>query len=188
MRPHDSQLAYHVMLYAIQALSDGDLAAIEDLDFTSDEVHQLSQLSVKALRHLSRLAGHFIVVKTDHDCFAKMMNHLHYEIENEALQDELIHHEAPIIMMNCLFGMSSSEYIQRQKLLGVPRRGAGRPAMLEEEDETRVWQSWANTDESLPLPQRYLQVAQETRLPLRTLWSLIQSWEETSESGLKDDA
>ena len=187
MRQHDSQLAYHVMLYAIQALSDGDLAAIEDLDFTADEVRQLSQLPVKALRHLSRLAGHFVVVKTDHACFAKMMDHLHHEIENEALQDELIRHEAPITMMNSLFGMSSAEYIQRQKLLGIPRRGAGRPALLPEEEEHRVWQSWSSTDASSPQPQRYLQVARETRLPLRTLWSLIQSWENSSGNSPKGE-
>jgi len=183
MRQHDSQLAYHVMLYAIQALSDGDLSAIEDLDFTADEVRQLSQLPVKALRHLSRLSGHFVVVKTDHDCFAKVMSHLHHEIESEALQDELIIHEAPITMMNTLFGMSSAEYIQRQRLLGIPRRGAGRPAQLEEDEETRVWHSWSATDASSPLPQRYLQVAKETGLPLRTLWSLILGWENSNGSG-----
>ena len=187
MRQHDSQLAYYVMLYAIQALSEGDFAAVEDLDFTADEIQQLSQLPVKALKHLSRVSGHFLIVKTDHQCFAKMMDHLSYEIENEALQDELIRHEAPIAMMNSLFGMSSAEYVQRQRLLGIPRSGAGRPAMLEEEDEIRVWQSWTGTDESSPQPARYLQVAKETELPLRTLWSLIQSWECRNDRVLEED-
>lgn len=177
MRHHDSQLAYHVMLYAIQALAEGDFTAIEDLDFTAEEIQQLSQLPVKALKHLSQLSGHFLNVKTDHQCFAKMMSHLQHELESEAIQDELIRHEAPITMMNTLFGMSSGEYIQRQKVLGVPRCGAGRPPQLEEEEEHRVWGIWSKIDTNQPETQRYLQVARETGLPLRILWSLIQSWE-----------
>lgn len=177
MRQHDSQLAYHVMLYAIQALSEGDLAAIEDLDFTTEEVQQLSLLPVKALRHLSRLGGHFLVVKTDHQCFSKMMSYLRHEIERETQQDELIRHEAPITMMISLFGISSAEYIQRQKLLGIPRHGAGRPQQLTDEEQESVWYSWIKTKE-LPLVERYLAVAKEARQPLRALWSLIQSWED----------
>ena len=182
MRRNDSQLAYHVMLYAIQALNDGDFTAIEDLDLTSDEIQQLSQLPVRALKHLSKLSGHFLIVKTDHECFAKMMSHLHHELESEALQDELIRHEAPITMMNSLFGMSSAEYIQRQKVLGVPRCGAGRPPQLAEEDEHRVWRAWTTQDAGQPETLRYLQVAKETQLPLRALWSLIQSWENNQRS------
>ena len=94
MHNHDSQLAYHVMLYAIQALSEGDFRAIDDMDFTVDEVQQLSQLPVKALKHLARLSGHFLSVKTVHHCFEKMMNYLKHELEQDELQNELIRHEA----------------------------------------------------------------------------------------------
>lgn len=177
MRRHDSQLAYHVMLYAIQALNDGDYAAIEDLDLTPDEIQKLSKLPVRALKHLSKLSGHFLIVKTDHECFEKMMSHLHLELEADALQDELIRHEAPITMMNSLFGMSSGEYIQRQKILGVARCGAGRPPQLNEEDETRAWKSWNAQDKTQPETHLYLNVAKETKLPLRILWSVIQNWE-----------
>ena len=177
MRRHDSQLAYHVMLYAIQALNDGDYAAIEDLDLTPDEIQQLSKLPVRALKHLAKISGHFLIVKTDHECFEKMISHLHLGLESDALQDELIRHEAPITMMNSLFGMSSGEYIQRQKILGVARCGAGRPPQLGEEDEHRVWNAWNAQNENQPDTHRYLEVAKETQLPLRALWSLIQSWE-----------
>ena len=178
MYPHDSILAYHVMLYAIQALSEGDLKAIKDLDFTVDEIRQLSQLPVKAIKHLARMSGHFMEIKTDHNCFNKIMVHLRQELANDALQDELLRLEAPITMMNTLFGMSTTEYIQRQKLLGIPGRGAGRPALPSDEEQVTIWESWVKT-EGLPLPERYLQVARETERPLRALWSLIQSWEST---------
>ena len=181
MRLHDSQLAYHVMLYAVQALGEGDFAAIEDLGFTTDEIQQLSQLSVKALAHLSRLSGHFLNIKTDHQCFLKMMDHLQYEIEREVLQDELIRHEAPITMMISLFGISSGEYIQRQKLLGIPSHGAGRPPQLTDEEQVTVWHSWVKVKEQ-PIPERYITLAKETGHPLRVLWSLIQSWENSEES------
>lgn len=183
MRPHDSQLAYQVMLYAIQALSEGDLAAIKDLDLTPEEVHQLTQLNVKALRHFSKLSGHFLTIKTDHDCFSKMMKHLQMEMEQEAVIDELIEHEAPITMMIELFGMSSSEYIQRQRLLGVPQRGAGRPAALDDEIQVEVWRQWKATQHQ-PQLERFLTVSRETGLPLRSLWSLIQSWENSTKRSL----
>ncbi len=176
MRQHDSQLAYHVLLYAIQALSEGDLAAINDLDFTAAEVNQLSQLTGKALRHFAKLSGHFLTIKTDHECFAKMMARLQNQLEQEAYIDALIQHEAPITMMIHLFGISSAEYIQRQKLLGVPQRGAGRPAALDDDTQIEVWHKWKAT-EALPAIERYLAVSRETGLPLRSLWSLIQSWE-----------
>ena len=177
MHNHNSQLAYHVMLYAIQALSEGDFKAIEELDFTVDEVQQLSQLPVKALKHLARLSGHFLRVKTDHHCFEKMMSHLQHEIERDTLQDDLIRHEAPIAMMTSLFGMSTAEYIQRQKLLGIPSQGAGRPTLLSDEDQETVWHSWRKTEDQSSAVERYLAVARETGHPLRCLWSLIQSWE-----------
>lgn len=180
MRQHDSHLAYHVMLYAIQALSEGDLAAIKDLDLTPEEVHQLSRLTVKALKHFSKLSGHFLTIKTDHDCFFKMMKHLQIEMEQEALIDALIEHEAPITMMIDLFGMSSAEYIQRQKLLGVPQRGAGRPPTLDDETQIDVWHKWKAT-EPLPRIERYLAVSRETAIPLRSLWSLIKSWEHSAD-------
>ena len=186
MRRHDSQLAYHVMLYAIQALNEGDFAAIDDLGFTSDEIQQLSQLPVRALKHLSKLSGHFLTVKTDHECFSKMMKHLHHELESDALQDELIRHEAPISMMNSLFGMTSAEYVQRQKVLGIPRGGAGRPPQLKEEEEHRAWLAWSAVDANQPDTQRYLHVARDTGLPLRALWSLIQSWENSKRNSQGD--
>ncbi len=176
MHNHDSQLAYHVMLYAIQALSEGDFRAIDDMGFTTDEVQKLSQLPVKALKHLARLSGHFLNVTTDHDCFEKMMSYLSHELEQDALQDDLIRHEAPISMLTSLYGMSTAEYIQRQKLLGIPAHGAGRPAQLSDEDQEIVWQCWRDTDGE-SIAQHYLAVARETKHPLRSLWSLIQSWE-----------
>ncbi|MBL1259990.1 MAG: DUF2857 domain-containing protein [Thiotrichaceae bacterium] len=176
MHNHNSQLAYHVMLYAIQALSEGDFKAIEDLDFTVDEVQQLSQLPVKALKHFARLSSHFLRVKTDHHCFEKMMSHLQHAIEQDALQDDLIRHEAPIAMMTSLFGMSTAEYIQRQKLLGIPPHGAGRPTLLSDEEQETVWQYWCNTEGKTTV-ERYLAVSRESKHTLRSLWSLIQSWE-----------
>lgn len=176
MPSHDSQLAYHVMLYAIQALSEGDFRAIDDMDFTVDEVQQLSQLPVKALKHLARLSGHFLSVKTDHHCFEKMMNYLKHELEQDALQDDLIRHEAPIAMLTSLYGMSTAEYIQRQKLLGIPPHGAGRPTQLSDDDQEIVWRCWRDTKEA-STAEHYLAVARETKHPLRSLWSLIQSWE-----------
>lgn len=176
MRNHDSQLAYLVMSYAIQALGEGDFKAIEDLDFTLEEVQQLAELPVKALKHFTQLSGHFLKVKTDHGCFEKMMSHLKIELELESLQDDLIRHQAPIAMMTTLYGMSVAEYIQRQKLLGIPPHGAGRPPMLSDEDQTTVWNVWRNTDES-SIAERYLAVAKKCQHPLRSLWSLIQSWE-----------
>lgn len=176
MRSADSQLSYLVMSYAIQALGEGDLKAIEDLDFTVDEVRQLAELPVKALKHFAQLSGHFLEVKTDHSCFDKMMSHLKIELEQETLQDNLIHHQAPIAMMTTLFGMSVAEYIQRQKLLGIPQQGAGRPPMLSDDDQEVVWKVWRNIKEG-STAERYLAVARQTRHPLRSLWSLIQSWE-----------
>ena len=177
MHPHDSLLAYHVLLYAIQALSEGDIKAIKDLDFTVDEIRQLSQLSVKSIKHLTRLSGHFLEIKTDHDCFRKIMAHLLQESVNDDLQDELLRLEAPITMMQTLFGMSTTEYIQRQKLLGISGHGAGRPKLPSDEEQITIWESWIKT-EGKPLPERYHQIAEEMKQPLRVLWSLIQSWED----------
>lgn len=176
MRPHDSQLAYQVMLYAIQAISDGDLAAINDLDLTPEEVQQLAGLNVKALRYLAKLSGHFLTIKTDHDCFAKMMRHLETEMAQESLIDELLQQGAPYTMLKALFGLSTSEFTRRQKLLGMPQRGAGRPHALDEETQGRVWEAWRAT-EKLPLGERYLALSRTTELPIMSLWSLTQSWE-----------
>ncbi|MDH5181004.1 MAG: DUF2857 domain-containing protein [Gammaproteobacteria bacterium] len=176
MPRHDSDLAYHVLMYAIHALAEGDLKSITKMGFTIDEIQQISQLPAKSIKHLARLSDHFLVVTPNHDSFTRIMAHVKQELAQDQLQDELLRLEAPITMMQTLYGMSTAEYLQRHTLLGLSSRGAGRPRHPSEEDQVSIWESWLRSEGKL-LPERYIQVAEETKQPLRALWSLLQAWE-----------
>lgn len=183
MTSHEPQLAYQVLLYAISALRNGNLSAIKNLDLTAEEIEQISHLNVKSLHYFASLSEHFLSIQTDHDTFQRMLDHVSREMEQDKLIDTLIQHEAPINMMIDLFGLSSSEYVKRQTLLGITSPGAGRPPALSEKTQLRVWDEWKKHD-ALAEPERFLTIAQTLNLPIRSIWSQIHAWEKSVNEGL----
>ena len=70
-----------------------------------------------------------------------MLEHLRHQRESEDLQRKLIVADAPLEMMQQLFGLSSREYTRWRRLLTLAP-SVGRPPELNEADTHALWYAW----------------------------------------------
>jgi len=171
-----AELVFHILRYVTETLAEGDIHAVLDLGFRPDQITRLQRFTLRDLHHLSQVRTHFLDVAVHPACFDRVLDHIERNKSHDALQDELIQQRAPLVMMRACFGMSNAEYAARRRLLGMTGTGIGRPHAPSEEDEHRLWRAWQD-HAHLPLERRYLKVGQNTGIPLKTVWGLIQSWE-----------
>ena len=176
---HSAELSFQILRYACQRLAEGDINALLDLGFLVDEIQSLEKLTLRELDHLSRLGAHFLDVRVDHLCFTASLRHVRREADSESLQDELIRMKAPAAMMQTLFGMTTLQYANRRKLLGLAGIGVGRPPAPSEAENHTIWYAWRD-HASLPEAQRYLETGRTTGMPLNVVWALVQSWEDSA--------
>ena len=167
-------LSTHILHYCAERLADDDVEALFELGFTVDEINTLDGIALQQLHHLNRLGDHFLTVTIDHRRLAHALEHIQHEAEHQALQDKLLRWRAPAPMMRALFGMRASDYAKRRKRLGLSGRDVGRPAIPDEATERRVWAVWREHSQ-LTDSERYLQVAEVTKLPLNVVWAVVQA-------------
>lgn len=172
-----ADLSFHVLRYALQRVHEGDLSAALDLGFTVDEIRSMEALTLKSLGHLSRLSAHFLRVEVDHDTYRAMIHHVTRESESEGTQDDLLHAGAPRSLMAEMYGWSALQYAHRRRVLGI-RGTSGRPPNPTESEEATVWRTWRLQGRA-PLAQRYLQAAAAAGVTVATVYTLVQSWEQS---------
>ena len=171
-----TDLAFHVLRYALQRVHDGDLSAALDLGFTVAEIRSMEALTLNDLEHLSRLSAHFLRVQVDHDTYRAMIHRVTEEAESKDTQDALLRAGAPRSLMAELYGWSPLQYAHRRRLLGITST-PGRPPQPSESEETAVWRHWRLHGQS-PLAQRYLQAAATAGVTVAAVHTLVRSWEQ----------
>lgn len=172
----EGELAFHILRYGAQKLSEDDLSTLLDLGFSMEDIQAIETLTLKELNHLSRLSAHFLDIRINPQRFARVLAHIRQETAGEVLQNELLCRRAPAGMMRALFGMTPLQYANRRKRLGLSGVGVGRPAFPGEETERLIWQVWREQAE-LSDAERYLATAEATQLPLSVIWSVRQAWQ-----------
>jgi hypothetical protein len=182
----DGELAFHILRYGAQKLSEDDLSTLLDLGFSMEDIQAIETLTLKELNHLSCLSAHFLDVRINPQRFARVLAHIRQETAGEVLQNELLRRRAPAGMMRALFGMTPLQYANRRKRLGLSGVGVGRPAFPGEETERLIWQVWHEQAE-LSDAERYLATAEATQLPLSVIWSVRQAWQGATRSHDNDD-
>ena len=87
--------------------------------------------------------------------------------------------QLPLPMMQTLYGMNGKEYTGWRQVLGMPP-AAGRPPDADEEASHRVWHAWhallGDRDPDELQPAEFLALHDDTQVPLRSLWNLVQRW------------
>jgi len=108
-----------------------------------------------------------------------MIEHMRRQRESEELQQVLIAADAPLEMMQTLFGLGSREYTRLRRMLTVDP-SVGRPAEPDEESTHKLWNAWsqrADREDDGPLaPSEYLTIHRETGIAMRAIWNLTQRW------------
>jgi len=178
-------------MYAIRCLAEGDYPALRRMRFGPKEIEALREMSLSDLYRVASLRTHCLEIKLDQQVYWPMMDHLQQQRESEETQQTLIAADAPLEMMQALFGLSPREYSRMRRMLSVDP-SVGRPPEPDEDSTDRLWHAWvaqagdnetkSGTESTLTstatLVSRYLALQRETGLSMRVIWNLTQRWDE----------
>ena len=177
----EADLTTAVLLYAMRCLAEGDQLALRTMNFGAKELEALKEMNLADLYRAESLRAHCLRIDLNRDVFWPMIDHLRQQRESEELQRELIVADAPLDMMQVLFGQSSREYTRWRRLLTVAP-AVGRPPELDELSSHRLWYAWreriGEAEEASLAPADYLTLQRETAIGLRAIWAQTQRWAE----------
>jgi len=176
----EADLTSAVLLYAVRCLAEGDQQALRSMNFGPKELDALQGMNLADLYRADALRVHCLKIDLNREVFWPMLAHLRHQRESEELQRTLLVADAPLDMMQQLFGMSSREYTRWRRLLTLAP-SVGRPPELGETDTHTLWYAWQERvqarAESALAAADYLSIQQETDIGLRCIWVLVQRWE-----------
>ncbi len=177
----ESDLVTAVLMYAIRCLAEGDYPALRNMNFGPREIEALREMSLSDLYRIESLRVHCLRIGLDRQVYWPMMDHLRQQRESEETQQTLIAADAPLEMMQTLFGLGPREYSRMRRMLSVDP-SVGRPPEPDEESTHRLWHAWVDRvgeDESgLLSPTAYLELHAQTGLSMRAIWNLTQRWDQ----------
>jgi hypothetical protein len=187
----EADLTTAVLLYAMRCLAEGDQQALRCMNFGPKELDALREMNLADLYRADVLRVHCLKIDLNREVFWPMLAHLRQQRESEELQRTLIVADAPLDMMQQLFGMSSREYTRWRRLLTLTP-AVGRPPELDESDTHTLWYAWQKRvqvqTESALTATDYLTLHRETGVGLRSIWSLVQRWEDYGDCMTGTDA
>ena len=174
----EADLVTAVMLYAVRCFAEGDLHALKEMNFGPKELGALREITMRDLFRAGELTTHCLQVRLDRAVYWPMLEHLRRERETEAIQREFVEADAPLEMMQALFGTSAHEYTRLRRLLTI-NPAVGRTPEADEAQSAALWEAWQALGSEVcgnMAPTHYLHLYQITGLSPRILWNLIQRW------------
>jgi hypothetical protein len=176
----EADLTTAVLLYAMRCLAEGDQQSLRAMNFGPKELAALKEMNLADLYRADVLRVHCLQIGLNRDVFWPMLNQLRHQRESEDLQRQFLVADAPLEMMQKLFGLSSREYTRWRRLLTLAP-SVGRPPELNEADTHALWYAWQERikgqENSVLSAADYLALQQQTGIGLRAIWVLVQRWE-----------
>ena len=180
----EADLTTAVMLYAMRCLAEGDQQALRAMNFGPKELDALKEMNLADLYRADTLRVHCLKIALDRTVFWPMLDNLRHQRESDDLQRELLVADAPLEMMQQLFGWSSREYTRWRRLLTLAP-SVGRPPELNETDTHALWYAWQERikarEQNALSATDYLDLQQQTGIGIRSIWALVQRWENYGE-------
>ena len=175
----EADLVAAVLMYAIRCLAEGDQAALRNMKFGPSEIEALREMSLADLYRIESLRAHCLEIGLNRQVYWPMIDRLREQRESEETLRTLIAADAPHEMVQVLYGLNARDYTRLRRMLSVTP-SVGRPSEPDEMSSHRLWDAWARRDDGeetgLLTPEVYLELQQETQVPLRAIWSLTQRW------------
>lgn len=176
----EADLTTAVLLYAMRCLAEGDQQALRAMNFGPKELNALKEMNLADLYRADTLRVHCLKIALDRTVFWPMLDNLRHQRESDDLQRELLVADAPLEMMQQLFGWSSREYTRWRRLLTLAP-SVGRPPELNETDTHALWYAWQERiearEQNALSATDYLDLQEQTGIGLRSIWALVQRWE-----------
>jgi len=183
----ESDLVTAVLMYALRCLAEGDQAALLNMNFGPREIEALRTMTLSDLYRVESLRAHCLRIRLDRQVYWPMVDNLQRQRQSEEIQHNLIAADAPLEMMQTLFGFNAREYSRLRRSMSVDP-AVGRPPEPDETTSHTLWAAWvARVDPDTPellAPDDYLELHRETGIGLRAIWHLTRQWLEYGD--LKD--
>lgn len=187
----EADLVTAVLMYAMRCLAEGDQAALRNMQFGPHEIEALREMNLADLYRIESLRAHCLEIALNRQVYWPMIEHLRRQRETEDTLQSLLAADAPLEMLQILFGLNARDYSRLRRTLSV-NPSVGRPPEPDEESSHRLWAAWSSRVDGevsglLP-PADYLALHQETGVPLRAIWNLTQRWAQYGNlTGRSDD-
>ena len=166
-------------MYAIRCLAEGDQAALRNMRFGPAEIEALREMKLADLYRIESLRAHCLEIGLNRQVYWPMIDHLREQRESEETLRTLIAADAPHEMVQVLYGLNTRDYTRLRRILSVDP-SVGRPSEPDEASSNRLWEVWSSRvdgeETGLLTPEGYLELQQETKVPLRAIWNLTQRW------------
>ena len=172
----EAELVTAVMLYAVRCFAEGDVHALHEMNFGPKELGALREISMGDLFRARELTAHCLRVRLNREVYWPMLEHLRRERESEELQRTLIEADAPLEMMQSLFGTGAHEYTRLRRLLTLSP-AFGRTPEPDEAESAALWTAWQALAPATGEPTtaaQYLELHRTTGVALRIVWNMVQ--------------
>jgi hypothetical protein len=175
----ESDLVTAVLMYAMRCLAEGDQIALRNMNFGPREIEALREMTLADLYRVESLRAHCLKIALNREVYWPMVDHLRRQREAEETEQALIAADAPLDMIQTLFGLGSKEYSRLRRTLSV-EPSVGRPPDADEQSTHRLWHAWDRRvdgeDNDLLSAAEYLELHTETGVSMRAIWNLTQRW------------
>ena len=181
----ESELTTAILQYAIRCLTEGDQAALRNMNFGPREVEALREMKLGDLCHIESLRAHCLKIALEREVYWPMVENLRGLRKSAELQKALIRADAAQEMMEKLYGMGAREYVRLRRMLVVDTV-VGRPPEPTEAEIQTLWDAWKQRiegrEDQILLGEEYLALHEETGIALRAIWSQTRRWTEYGKS------
>jgi hypothetical protein len=182
----ESDLVTAVLMYALRCLVEGDQIALRHMNFGPREIEVLREMTLADLYRVESLRAHCLKIALNREVYWPMMDHLRRQRESEETEQVLIAADAPLDMMQTLFGLGGKAYSRLRRALSLDP-SVGRPPEPDEESTHRLWHAWnqriGGEDNDLLSAVEYLELHAETGVSMRAIWTLTQRWAQYGDPG-----
>ena len=159
-------------VYVSRCLQELDSQAIRRLGLRHDQIQRISKMTTQELMHLGSMGGHCLSIKVDASCLDDVLSVLDTRLDHQALVEDCIRHDAPRVMMECFFGLSSRQYTKLRELCGMPPH-AGRHKQATPEQASDIFDLWDSHQHGYSARVMLL-MAVRLELSLRIVWDEFQ--------------
>ncbi len=182
----EAELVGAVLMYAVRCLGEGDLVALRNMKFGAREIEVLHDMNLMDLCRIESLRAHCLKVALNRQVYWPMVDHIRKRRKSEELVYSLVARDAPREMVQTLFGLNAREYSRLRRTLAVEPT-VGRPPEPDEQSSYRLWEAWTRRvdpdDPDLLSAEEYLELFEETGVPMRAIWTLTRRWIESGMPG-----
>ncbi len=170
MEPSNTTLSAVATLLLNQVISKSNPPCMAIGETLSDRLFTLSNTD---RQQLVTYSSRFLSVNINEHELSAVLDKIETISEKRELEDQFLYACATNSMMRDFFGMHTTEFCARRKILGLERQGQHRPQYCDEKTEAVIWIQWKKSENEKDIRKRLLIVSETACQPLNVVWSSI---------------